>query len=66
MRLETSIANGQVTSSDGTSIGYESFGDGPGVVLVQGAMGTTRNYHQLALAMSHKLPSMCRIVADVD
>jgi pimeloyl-ACP methyl ester carboxylesterase len=54
MTLETSIANGRVTSSDGTSIGYESFGDGPGVVLVQGAMGTTRNYHQLALAMSHK------------
>ncbi|WP_225032154.1 alpha/beta fold hydrolase [Paraburkholderia sp. XV] len=54
MQLETSIVNGRLTSSDGTSIGYESFGDGPGVVLVQGAMGTARNYHQLALAMSDR------------
>lgn len=54
MRAETSVAKEQVMSYDGTSIGYESFGDGPGVVLVQGAMGTARNFHQLALAMSDR------------
>src|SRR6266702_3131246 len=41
-----------VMSHDGTSIGYQSFGSGPGVVLVQGAMGTAQNYRQLALALA--------------
>ncbi|ASL48805.1 putative hydrolase (plasmid) [Burkholderia sp. AD24] len=42
----------RVTSHDGTSIGYQSFGSGPGVVLVQGAMGTAENYRQLALVLA--------------
>lgn len=39
---------GFVTSKDGTSIGYRQYGHGPGLVLVQGAMGTAHNFHQLA------------------
>jgi pimeloyl-ACP methyl ester carboxylesterase len=39
---------GNVTSRDGTQIGYRQIGSGPGVVLVQGAMGTARNYDELA------------------
>ena len=38
---------GNVTSRDGTWIGYRQIGNGPGVVLVQGAMGTARNYDEL-------------------
>ncbi|WP_226507191.1 alpha/beta hydrolase [Pseudomonas sp. MWU16-30317] len=37
-----------ITSPDRTVIGYESIGEGPGLVLVQGAMGTVQNYYQLA------------------
>ncbi len=43
---DQSAVNGQeknvtysVTSKDGTIIGYRQLGHGPGVVLVQGAMG---------------------------
>lgn len=41
-----------VISADGTQIGYQSFGAGPGVILVQGAMGTAQNYRQLALTLA--------------
>ncbi|MGF6575106.1 pimeloyl-ACP methyl ester carboxylesterase [Paraburkholderia sp. GAS333] len=54
MTAEISVRSGRVASADGTSIGYESFGEGPGIVLVQGAMGTARNYHQLAAALSDR------------
>ena len=37
-----------VTSKDGTEIGYRQFGKGPGLVLIQGAMGTAYNFQQLA------------------
>lgn len=53
MKVATSVIQ-EVTSRDGTRIGYQSFGDGPGVVLVQGAMGTAQNYHQLALALAQR------------
>jgi len=39
---------GFVTSQDGTRIGYRQYGAGPAVVLVQGAIGTTQSYHELA------------------
>jgi pimeloyl-ACP methyl ester carboxylesterase len=42
-----------VTSRDGTHIGYRQVGEGPGLILVQGAMGTASNYHQLALALAN-------------
>ncbi|MDR3434520.1 MAG: alpha/beta fold hydrolase [Rouxiella aceris] len=41
-------------SADGTRIGYQSFGNGPGIVLVQGAMGTAQNYRQLAVALASR------------
>lgn len=39
---------GFVTSKDGTRIGYRQYGAGPAVALVQGAIGTTQSYHELA------------------
>jgi pimeloyl-ACP methyl ester carboxylesterase len=39
-------------SADGTRIGFERLGNGPGVVLVQGAMGTAYTFRELALALA--------------
>jgi len=41
-----------VASADGTRIGFRQIGHGPGLVLVQGAMGTAWNYDELAQALS--------------
>ncbi len=41
-----------VTSKDGTIIGYYQIGHGPGLILVQGAMGTAKNFMQLGEALS--------------
>ena len=41
-----------VVSKDGTNIGYTVSGQGPGLILVQGAMGTAHNYRDLAQALS--------------
>ena len=41
-----------VTSKDGTRIGCVRRGTGPGVVLVQGAMGTADHYSELAEALA--------------
>ena len=43
---------GSVTSQDGTTIGYRQYGHGPGIVLVQGAMGSAQNFMQLAGRLS--------------
>src|SRR5712691_458696 len=43
---------GSLTSQDGTTIGYRQLGHGPGIVLVQGAMGSAHNFMQLAGALS--------------
>ena len=37
-----------MTSKDGTRIGYDRYSAGPAVILVQGAMGTTHSYRELA------------------
>jgi pimeloyl-ACP methyl ester carboxylesterase len=44
-----------VVSVDGTEIGYEIRGSGPGVVLVHGAMGTAYNFRDLADALAPHL-----------
>src|SRR5580700_6312220 len=42
-------------SVDGTRIGFERIGSGPGLVLVQGAMGTAYSFRQLAEALGDAL-----------
>jgi len=37
-----------VTSKDGTAISYRQLGSGPGLVLIQGAMGSAQTYMELA------------------
>lgn len=46
--MEPSYTVSAVTSNDGTKIGYRQYGQGPGVILVMGAMGTAHNYDRLA------------------
>jgi pimeloyl-ACP methyl ester carboxylesterase len=41
-----------VESQDGTRIGFTQTGRGPGLILVQGALGTAYNYRDLAQALS--------------
>jgi len=41
-----------VSSKDGTSIGYRQLGRGPGLLLVQGTMGTAQHFMQLAGALA--------------
>jgi pimeloyl-ACP methyl ester carboxylesterase len=41
-----------VRSKDGTTIGYRQYGHGPGLVLVQGAMGTAQNFIELGEALA--------------
>jgi len=43
---------GSVLSSDGTTIGYRQTGRGPGLILVHGAMQSSRNFTKLAAALS--------------
>ncbi len=43
---------GTVISQDGTTIGYRQFGQGPGVVLLHGAMETAQSHMQLATALA--------------
>lgn len=42
----------RVTSRDGAAIGYLQTGRGPGLVLIQGALGGAAHYHQLAEALA--------------
>jgi pimeloyl-ACP methyl ester carboxylesterase len=39
-------------SKDGTKIGYWKYGHGPGLIIVQGAMGTAYHYNELAIALA--------------
>ncbi|ETA71103.1 alpha/beta fold hydrolase [Actinospica robiniae] len=43
---------GHAVSADGTRIGFEQFGSGPALVLVQGTMGTAYNFRELAEALA--------------
>lgn len=46
------ITTHHIASRDGTLIGYNQRGSGPGLILIQGAMGTCYNYADLARALS--------------
>ena len=48
-----------VTSDDGTRIGYDRQGSGPGVVLVQGAMADVHAYRDLAASLSKSFTVIC-------
>ena len=48
MQDQPSYVEHSITSKDGTKIGYLEIGEGPGLILVEGAMGTAYNYDQLA------------------
>jgi pimeloyl-ACP methyl ester carboxylesterase len=50
--VQQSYITGSVISRDGTFIGYRQYGRGPGIVLVQGAMGFAENYSILAETLS--------------
>lgn len=45
-------ATGTVTSKDGTTIGYRQLGQGPGVVMLHGAMESAQSHMQLATALA--------------
>ena len=50
--VQQSFITGSVISKDGTRIGYRQYGHGPGIVLVQGAMGFAENFSILAETLS--------------
>src|SRR5574337_1488891 len=50
--VQSHYTTDSVISADGTSIGYRQYGQGPGIVLVQGAMGSVQNFSILAEALS--------------
>ena len=50
--VEKPYTTGFVTSKDGTTIGYRQLGYGPGLVLVQGTMGTAHHFMQLAKVLA--------------
>ncbi len=49
---DDTVTAGHVRSADGTRIGFLRRGRGPGLVLVQGAMGTAYNFDDLAQALA--------------
>lgn len=53
MPLSRDFTTDFVISRDGTRIGYYKFGGGPGLVLVQGTMGTAKHFMELANALAN-------------
>ncbi len=49
---QATFTTASVISKDGTTIGYRKVGDGPSLILVQGAMGTAENFAQLGQALA--------------
>jgi pimeloyl-ACP methyl ester carboxylesterase len=50
--LSALLQHSTVVSADGTTIAYREIGDGPGVVLIHGAMQAAQNLSRLAQALS--------------
>jgi pimeloyl-ACP methyl ester carboxylesterase len=57
--MRASITEAATTSKDGTRIHYTQVGDGPGLVLVHGAMQIGRNFEKLASALSSSYRVVC-------
>jgi pimeloyl-ACP methyl ester carboxylesterase len=55
MTVATALLHSEVRSVDGTSIAYESFGSGDGVVVIGGALSTGRDYVPFARALAQSL-----------
>ncbi len=47
-RKSNSFTSSSVVSKDGTRIGYQYLGGGPGIIFIQGSMGTIENFSELA------------------
>lgn len=41
-----------ISAKDGTSIGYQQYGHGLGIVIVHGTMSSSYNHHELAMALA--------------
>ncbi len=50
--MTTTTTTRSVTSADGTTIGYRQLGDGPGLVILHGAMESGHSHLQLAEALA--------------
>jgi pimeloyl-ACP methyl ester carboxylesterase len=48
----TQFSFGQVTSADGTIIGYRQIGSGPGLVIMHGGLRASQHYQRLASALA--------------
>ncbi|MDP9320918.1 MAG: alpha/beta hydrolase [Chloroflexota bacterium] len=46
------VATGAVVSKDGTTIGYRRLGEGPGLIVLHGAMESSGSHLQLAEALA--------------
>lgn len=51
-RTPDAISTGQVTSADGTTIGYQQLGNGPGLLILHGGALSGRNYRRLAAQLA--------------
>ncbi|TJY38956.1 alpha/beta hydrolase [Cohnella pontilimi] len=50
--IQSKFAENKIISPDGTPISFFSSGQGPGLLIVHGALGTSRHYLRLAMALS--------------
>lgn len=54
------IDNVAIESEDGTAIGYEAIGEGPGIVVLHGTFRAGRHYRELAAALAEKF-TVCTV-----
>ena len=48
-----SFKESKVISKDGTTIGFQTIGEGPGIILIHGALRDSNDYTHLANSLSH-------------
>ncbi|MCH5585238.1 alpha/beta hydrolase [Shimazuella sp. AN120528] len=52
MTTKTEFINSTIISNDGTVIGYKSIGQGPGVLIIHGALSDSNDFTSLAIELS--------------